>query len=406
MPFDFDINHYAHNDLKKLFNVKDDETISDDEIDVRLANIKFTAGINTKDQNELRKIYNFLEIAKEKYITFQNSKLEYNNVYPMTEKLESVFVKNKFLDNNEHAIIEHTKKIRIPTETKLFNINSIDRDLVALPYESNFEIELPQDIRDVTNIGLHDYNLYFSLQTFSNFYQNTKLRFTCIKDSVDHPYTIVLPDGTYSNVQLCDKIIALMNIASKGLYGDNDDNFTYFLSDTTGKLTIISTKDTTFMLHFEIAESFEQNKWQIRNIYDLRDSWGLGYFMGYNKQKYTSSTIAKIDLGIVNENLGDDIVCVTANNLLRTNVDSVVFLEIDGFNYAYQTSTNTGKVNSYFAKIPILTGYTNDSGGLEYRVVSAERISKLKLKLRFHNGILLDTNGQNFDFTLSFNCKK
>ena len=83
-----------------------------------------------------------------------------------------------------------------------------------------------------------------------------------------------------------------------------------------------------------------------------------------------------------------------------------VFLEIDGFNHVLQTRRETGVVNSYFSRIPLLNGFANEVGGFERANISMEKVSKLKLRLRFHNGILLDLQNQNFDLTLLFGCKK
>jgi hypothetical protein len=378
MAFDYDINHYTYDDLRKMFNVKEGENISEDEIDIRIANIKFTAGLNTKDQNELLNVNNFLQVSKMKFIMFQNTSVEYDNVYPMTERLEKTFIKNKFLDKNEHVVIEQTKNIKIPKEIKLFNIQTIDRDHVSWPYSSEFEIDLPESIKDVTNIGLHDYNLSFDVQNISEFYQNNKLTFR----AGGATYTIIVPDGEYNLSTLSSTIASLMDEAV-----GNPNTFSAVPDGTTRKMKISS--NIPFALFFDKPESYTMNKWQIRDIYNLRDYWGLGYFMGFDKTIYESS-----DNNII------------APNKMKVTLNYMIYLEIDGFNHALQTNGNTGKVNSYFARIPMMEGNMNDSGGLEYKEVSAERISKLKVKLRFHNGVLLDPSGQNYDFTLSFVCKK
>ena len=96
--------------------------------------------------------------------------------------------------------------------------------------------------------------------------------------------------------------------------------------------------------------------------------------------------------------------------MINIDLNAVSYLEIDGFNYAYQTNEHQGEVNSYFARIPV--GYSSDgirisdTGGFDKAVVSYERLNKLKLKLRLFNGVLLDMTDQDFDITLSFYCKK
>ena len=96
--------------------------------------------------------------------------------------------------------------------------------------------------------------------------------------------------------------------------------------------------------------------------------------------------------------------------MMNIDLNAIAYLEIEGFNYAYQTNEHVGEVNSYFARIPM--GYTSDqirisdTGGFDKAVVSYERLNKLKLRLRLFNGVLLDMEDQDFDITLAFYCKK
>jgi hypothetical protein len=96
------------------------------------------------------------------------------------------------------------------------------------------------------------------------------------------------------------------------------------------------------------------------------------------------------------------------------------YMEIDGLNmmdetqpFNFSTFNNTtnqtnGIVNSAFAKIPIVACPLQqyfDNGLQEYVKYfnpPAERIRRLKLKLRYHNGQLVEFDNFSFTFTLEF----
>lgn len=407
MLFDFDINHYTYEDLKKLFNMKEGESLSSDEIDMRISNIKYSAESSTKDKNELLAISNFLIIAKEKFMIYENNnKIQYNNVYPMTERLKKEFKPNTFLDKSEHAIIEHRSDINIPTDMKYVNICSSDRDEVAWPLSSYFEIALPDSLKDVTYLTLYDFNFYCHVFNFTKFYQNTKFSFTV--DSTDPNIAgnyndLSIEDGYYTEDQLLQAICDEMNTATGG------SGFNYYINPTTKRVSIYNdsqaykTSVNYFTLKFGKRESYENNKWQMRNIYDLDTSWGMGYFLGFNKE----DAVADPNFEYIDENDNTQTaIGVTAPRIMNIILNHNVFLEIDGFNHVLQTRRETGVVNSYFSRIPLLNGFANEVGGFERANISMEKVSKLKLRLRFHNGILLDLQNQNFDLTLLFGCKK
>lgn len=405
MSFDYDINHYTFADLKKLFNVKDGETVSTEEIDMRISNIKYSAKETSKNDTQYQDIINFLAIAREKFQTFVKTQdIQYNNVYPFTERLQQKFLPNKFLDKNEHAIIEQTLDINIPTEVKYININSCDRDEVAWPLSTHFEIDLPDNLKDVTYLQLFDYNFYNHIFNFSNFYQNTKVTFevdTTVGNSNTSgiKMTVTLADGSYTNDDITDALTQALNNAVSGKLTELEGfdiaytNFQCSVDSISKKLSIINSADD-FKLYFDSAEMYDYNKWQIRNIYDLKTSWGLGYLLGFNKEIYES---------ISNDNSQKEIV---SPYIFAPTLNYSVFLEIDGFNHIQQTRDNTGLVNGYFARIPIKNGFANEMGGFERTEVSVEKVSKIKIRLRFHTGILLDLQQQNYDLTLIFGCKK
>jgi hypothetical protein len=99
------------------------------------------------------------------------------------------------------------------------------------------------------------------------------------------------------------------------------------------------------------------------------------------------------------------------------------YMEIDGLNcidetspwnlsyYTTTTNNTNGIVNSSFAKIPIPTTpisqwFDNDMAPYKYFNPPAERIRKLKIKLRYHNGQLIDFGQFEYSFMLEFSLLK
>ena len=100
-----------------------------------------------------------------------------------------------------------------------------------------------------------------------------------------------------------------------------------------------------------------------------------------------------------------------------------IYMEIEGwncidetvpYNLSLYTSTNNqtnGIVNSSFAKIPVPTTpisqwFDNDMGPYKYWNPPAERISKIKVKFRYHNGITVEFGNFEYSFMLELNILK
>jgi len=90
---------------------------------------------------------------------------------------------------------------------------------------------------------------------------------------------------------------------------------------------------------------------------------------------------------------------------LLNNMDEFVPYELNAF--TTHTNESCGVVNSTFAKIPICSAplsqdYENDMPSYKLFNPPAERIKKLKFRLRYHNGLLVDFGKYNYSFTLQF----
>jgi hypothetical protein len=112
-----------------------------------------------------------------------------------------------------------------------------------------------------------------------------------------------------------------------------------------------------------------------------------------------------------------------APNKINVIGETNFYMELDKCNQAdelkpYPVNTNgtfnnsyNGIVNSFFAKIPILgcpnTQYFDSRNGLIQNLTTffppLERLAKIKVKFRYHDGTLVDFSND-FSFTLAFDC--
>jgi hypothetical protein len=173
-----------------------------------------------------------------------------------------------------------------------------------------------------------------------------------------------------------------------------------------------------------------------KSVYPEFTNWGLPAYLGFTRCPAPSSTptdgkYPRLFFGEVNQ--GDNGFWLTPDPSLPGSKISYLFaplkvnlmgpayfyLEIDGMNcmdetmpYAISTFTThtnetNGIVNSAFAKIAIPTTPISqyfDNGIDSYMLYNppAERIRKIKIRLRYHNGAPVYFGGFDYSFTLEF----
>jgi hypothetical protein len=94
---------------------------------------------------------------------------------------------------------------------------------------------------------------------------------------------------------------------------------------------------------------------------------------------------------------------------LLNNIDETYPFNISGF--TNMTNETNGKVNSAFAKVPIYTSTNANIALLDHEISSSvsyfkppiEKLAKLKVKIRYHNNMLVNLQNANISLTLSIN---
>jgi len=116
---------------------------------------------------------------------------------------------------------------------------------------------------------------------------------------------------------------------------------------------------------------------------------------------------------------GCDVHWIEATFKINLMGDAFIYMELGGQNcidetqpfnvsrFTLETNQTNGIVNSAFAKIgvpstPLSQWFDRDSIPYKYYYPPAERIRRLKIKLRYHNGQLVDFGVFNYSFMLEF----
>lgn len=232
--------------------------------------------------------------------------------------------------------------------------------------------------------------------------------------------------------------IAYNSVAQKLFFGNNADRF-ILTNEFSASITnnIVNTTCPT------------------RNLIPELVNWGLPSYLGFTRCNVTALTVSEYielsqetpfytNLFNINtliprffyDDTNDGIWIEPDKNLAGSSIyylqapfkisfmgPSYLYMEIDGWNcidetspynlnlYTTQTNKRNSIVNSSFAKIPIPTTpisqwFDDDMGPYKYWNPVAERISKIKVKFRYHNGLLADFGQYEYSFMLELNMLK
>lgn len=292
--------------------------------------------------------------------------------------------------NHNHPLIKTSHNFVL--DRKVLFIDSNDRDIERWPSASEFEINCPQNYNNVESLRLSSIML-------PNFFYNISEQLRTNKmivefQSVQH--IIKLEDGYYNYTQLATALQLKLQAAQDTL------DFEVTHNSITNKFTFTNGA-YPFIFRFDLPNSYNCVKDNYKtDVYAQHSNWGLGYILGFDKKKYTSSSNT-----IVSPNPCDleDNKCIYIELEKYNKCD-----EIKPFLYYSYNNANSGIVNSAFAKIPIYPfqdnkGLVNDGyfENISYYQPPIDKIAKFKLKFRYHNGMLVDFHNFNVSLSLEIN---
>jgi hypothetical protein len=296
-------------------------------------------------------------------------------------------------------------------DRKILYIDSNDRDISRWPNPYEFEISCPQNYINVESIRLVNIQTINKCYNISEYLQNNKL----ICSISGQEEVIILDDGYYNYTQLQDSLQNVLNSKFS-----NNPNFIVKYNSVNRKM-YIGHENQDFSLNFKQTLSYNNyiNNNYI-NIYKQYSKWGLGYILGYNKDIYNSS-VNKNKFQYESLNWINNVNhIIEPPNTIDLDENKQIFVELEKLNKADEikpfvidkiNNTNSGIINSFFAKTPIVLVTENQSinnkecyiEGASYFQPPLDKISKLKIKLRYHNGMLVDLQNNNISLTFEIN---
>jgi hypothetical protein len=320
----------------------------------------------------------------------------------------------------QQSVILSKPKDNIHSGRKLLSIHSCDRDISQFPDGNNFEVILPQSLKNVLTMRLVEGNFPTIAYNFSSKLQNTRL----VIEVSGNPFTAQLSDGYYTPSQLAFALQTTLNTAVASI--PPYTNFVCSYNEVEFKM-YIGNKDHAFSLKCDVNPGYDLSCCPPM-LWDNTCNWGFPYSLGYEKEKYTAIKIndksqqfnySTTPWLVPTGSNGHYVTSPTLINFL--GVESI-YMEVDRYNNIDETSVNQkrnnnaygsdrhNKVNSSFAKIPIFNipyGQVFDSRSGFYQNLYTfncpeERIERLRFKFRRHNNTLVDFKNIPFSFTLEF----
>ena len=321
-------------------------------------------------------------------------------------------------------------------DSKILFIDSNDRDIAKWPNSSEFEINCPQVYSNVQSLNLLNIVLPHAIYNISDYLQNNKLVIDVSGLGIS---IITLEDGYYDvetlrsslqnkiNRTVSENLVVAYNNVSRKYYFGHTNSHTHIRPN--GNIVTHNVIDAGFFkLIFDKQLDFSSSCVTNVNVYSQHSNWGLGYILGFDKKTYSSITINNsnnltfdysVNAWIDTSNAS--VISSPYPHMLDSNEN--IYIELEKYNkcdelkpylsYNYNNS-NSGIVNSAFAKIPSsnLAAHNSNitvlldneiSSTVSYFKPPIEKIAKLKIKIRYHNNMLVNLQNANVSLSLSIN---
>lgn len=302
-----------------------------------------------------------------------------------------------------HQLIE--RKQNFTLDRKILSVDTNDRDINKWPNPCEFEVSCPQSYNNIESIRLLNIQTPNKFYNISEYLQNNKLK---IDISGTNPHFIILEDGYYT----IENLVKSLNNATTITFKYNEVNNKIYFGH-----------NHSFTMYFNDSDLSYNNCYNsnYNNIYKQHSKWGLGAILGFNKEIVTSSTQStKQKFQHESSNWSNGHYIIEPPKALDLDEYQNIYIEIDKLNKSDEikpyvvdkiNNTNSGIMNSFFAKVPIFKNEQNQSinakdfciEGVSYFQPPLEKISKLKIKIRYHNGLLVDLQNYNISMTFEIN---
>jgi hypothetical protein len=396
--------------------------------------------------------------------------------------------------NTSHPLIPNSQEYM--SYKKYVSIHSEDRDIVNYPNSSEFEIELPEDMINVSTIRLIQWTFPANYNTFSasnnNIFFSFKITnpynpssngvsdvlayriFEALFTSIDNRYDILIEEGFYNPIQMTTEltnkmnaiitlkiqlyfkkmalsdpswtetleqfqnqggynrfVVVYNNVSCKIWFGNRADGFS--LINETGiianvvseKLCLSDKKHLPDFSNFGLAGylGLPRCTTHALSTSTFTDITNFVTFNGIIVPRFYYGDVSPGDNGYwllpYEDFSGSEVYWVETPFKINLMGESYIYMELAGQNcidetkpyslnkFTLTTNQTNGVVDSAFAKIPvpctpISQWFDRDAIPYKFYYPPAERIRRLRIKLRYHNGQLANFGNFNFSFTLEF----
>jgi len=396
--------------------------------------------------------------------------------------------------NTSHPLIPSSQEYM--SYKKYVSIHSEDRDIISYPNSTEFEIEMPQDITNVSAIRLVQWTFPANYNTFSlnnsNILMSFKITnpynpgangvsdtlayriFEALFNSFEHRYDILIEEGFYNPIQMTTELTNKMNtavtlkiqayFAEKSLTDPswtesleqfrNQGGYARFVivyNNVSCKIWFGNRADGFSLVNETGTEaSILTEKLCFGKINHLPDfsNWGLAGYLGLPRctthalsstdfpnivdfVTYNGIIVPRFFYGDVSQGdngywllpyddfSGSKVYWVECPEKINLMGEGYIYMEMAGQNcidetkpynlskFTLSTNQTNGITDAAFAKIPVpctplSQWFDREASPYKFYYPPAERIRRLKIRLRYHNGQLVSFGKFNFSFTLEF----
>lgn len=409
--YDLDIENYSYDDLLQLFKIDKSNILLEDEL---LDQINTVIATSKNSQS----LFNFLNEAKNKIITFAVKPLKPSKIFPNSH---SVFippiepVKNiynyKFPVGRENPIERRYIK-------KVICFDTIFRNNFRKSVATNCHFTLPKPVTNVISLKLISIDIPIMWPGFSSTLGNNKflIKLYDVSGNDDLEYQVIIPDGNYTSETITFCLNNLLH--NSGILGLD---FLFFIVNPVTSRVNFRVKNATDVNPNDPYDPANPNyspnfKW----ILDFQNNMPIyrtcGWMLGFRKLEYSiseddsytdnisSSSVSTIYYGYLE-----------SESSYGSSIYDYIFLDVDDFNNNFITDTFTSICkNSYIgnnilARIPITQSHFNilnnnsaDNIFKQRDYFGPVRIDKVDIKILNKFGEIVNLQNNNFSFALEF----
>ena len=381
----------------------------------------------------------------------QHTVFNVNETHPLIPNSQNYTYYNKYVSihSEDRDFIKYPNSTLFEIELPEDYLNVSTVRLVDWTFPANYSTFSPLSsnitmtfiINNPYNPGEHEFNDPLQNAIFEALYN--------YKDSY---YKLIIEEGFYNPDQMATELTNKFNEAVNGViknfftangYIDllnqfvSSGGYTQFVIvyNTVGQKLWFGNKSSGFILTNStsfIKDVLTDTKCILPKLPDY-SSWGLPGYLGLDRCDTPSTSVVDFvprfyygdvfsgDNGfwLLPDLPGAQVSFLDATYKINLFGVSYMYMEIDGLNcidetspysvnsFTLTTNKTNGIVNSAFAKIavpttPMSQWFDRDARPYKLFLPPAERIRKVKIKIRYHNGQLVNFGVFNYSFTLEF----